>query len=451
MKGRNRMDEQIAAFMRKSVQAEPPLDLVPSILDAVDAAPTVRPRYASLLPALAGATVVVLAVGAVLLLWRPWGVADPSPLLTPSPTASFPASASPDEVPSPSPAPPADALLGPGDSVELAAVDPRGAWGTIRVERGEDLGGYGDADVPSDRFIIEIFLDYEADRLPDPETFGLPDWSLRSVDPGSDADAFFPIAPTRFDRYPTGFRPDTPLGTYPGTVDIFSTPTEGKIAFEVPRDAAGLELELVYRPASMDEAATLVVRVPGEPPDHVAMNAPRTAPEPPAYVEHPDYPITVIGNAEADDLFSRPDSCTNPVDGYTVTFPDDWYTNTETGGVPACSWFTPELYEMDVPGEAPEEIWISIGMVDGVIGYIGTTISYSTDEVIIDRMEVRRVEVNPEPNSDPAYRSYHYVVPLGDEGDGPTLVASTDTDMAGDYELARAVLDRIMASLELDR
>ena len=32
--------------------------------------------------------------------------------------------------------------------------------------------------------------------------------------------------------------------------------------------------------------------------------------------------------------------------------------------------------------------------------------------------------------------------------EGPNLVARTDTSMGGDYDLNRAILDRIMASIE---
>lgn len=44
--------------------------------------------------------------------------------------------------------------------------------------------------------------------------------------------------------------------------------------------------------------------------------------------------------------------------------------------------------------------------------------------------------------------TYHYVVPF--RRAGPSLVATTNVEMADDYELAKAVLDRIMASMTLD-
>ena len=45
--------------------------------------------------------------------------------------------------------------------------------------------------------------------------------------------------------------------------------------------------------------------------------------------------------------------------------------------------------------------------------------------------------------------TYLYVVQLGPTAEeGPNLVARTDTSMGGDYELNKAVLDRMMATIE---
>lgn len=162
-------------------------------------------------------------------------------------------------------------------------------------------------------------------------------------------------------------------------------------------------------------------------------------------------PIPARDSEEADALFSRLDTCANPEMGYTVTFPDDWYTNTAIGEQAACTWFTPDFFEVDVPGEAPEEIWISIGLVPGRVGYNMLTPTEAGDEVVIDGYaghwtEFRTLDDINDTDSD--HLTYHYVVPFNEEG--PTLVAATDVDMAEDYELAKAVLDRIMASMELD-
>ena len=143
-------------------------------------------------------------------------------------------------------------------------------------------------------------------------------------------------------------------------------------------------------------------------------------------------------------LFTDPDECTNPEDGDRLTFPDAWYTNTATGDVPACSWFTPEFFDVASPGEAPDEIWIEINVVDGQTGYTSLTEIYLNEELTIDGRQAFRVEFNPNVTANPDFRGYHYVIPLGENG--PTLVAGTSTDQAEDYLLAKFVLDRIMAS-----
>lgn len=162
-------------------------------------------------------------------------------------------------------------------------------------------------------------------------------------------------------------------------------------------------------------------------------------------------PFAVLPSEEADALFSRPDSCANPEIGYRVTFPDDWYTNTAIGDQAACSWFTPDHFEVDVPGEMPDDIWISIGLIEGIFGYTMLTPVESGDELEIDgyaghRAEYRTVDAIGDTDSDDL--KYHYVVPF--DTAGPTLIAGTAVDMAGDYQLAKAVLDRIMASMQLN-
>jgi hypothetical protein len=153
--------------------------------------------------------------------------------------------------------------------------------------------------------------------------------------------------------------------------------------------------------------------------------------------------FTILPNAEADALFLDRDECENTEDGYQLEFPDDWYTNTEIGDVPACSWFSPTFYEADDSGAVPPEIAITIELLDGDRGYHDDFIS--NDEVVIGAtQDAHRVEVERDGTT-----MYEYVVQLGPTlEEGPNLLARTDTDMGGDYELNKAVLDRIMATME---
>jgi hypothetical protein len=100
-------------------------------------------------------------------------------------------------------------------------------------------------------------------------------------------------------------------------------------------------------------------------------------------------------------------------------------------------------------GVTPEAIWISVGTIDSAFGYIGTTEVFLSEELAIGGRQGRRLEYNPNPYGEPDYRGYHYVIELGESpGTGPTFIAQTDNQTAADYAVAKAVLDRIMASLE---
>ena len=165
--------------------------------------------------------------------------------------------------------------------------------------------------------------------------------------------------------------------------------------------------------------------------------------EPSASADEPPSGFTVLPNPEADSLFLDRDECENAEDGYRLEFPEEWYTNTEIGDVPACSWFSPTFYEADDSGAVPPEIAITIEILDGDRGYHDDFIS--NEEVVVGATQVaHRIEVESDGTT-----MYEYVVQLGPTSEeGPNLLARTDTDMGGDYELNKAVLDRIMATVE---
>lgn len=433
-------EEQIVDYLRARHhgQFEPPPDAVTSVMTAVDDVAPQRAWFAALMPIAAAVTIGLAVVLAVLFGVGPRVGPAPDASEAPSSTAApSPRSATPAVSPSPTEDErPVQPLLQPGHIATLPATDSDGEWGTIRLERGEDLGGYSDAEVPPDTFVIEVFVTYGADRMPDPAQFGTMDWAVRPSDPN--ADGFFVAEARYFERANgIGLRPAMPLGEYPGAVDIFTTPTEGRIAFAIPRRAADLSLELVYRLGEREQAFPL--RDAGPPPEPVAVATPQPT---------SDEAIAAAA-AKAAALFVQPDECTNPDDGYRLNFPDAWYTNTATGDIPACSWFTPEFFEVTTPGVAPDEIWISINVTPGEVGYTSLTEIFVNEPIQVDGRPAFRAEFNPNATADPDYRGYHYVIPLGENG--PTLVAGTHTDRADDYLLAKGILDRIMASFEFTR
>ena len=157
--------------------------------------------------------------------------------------------------------------------------------------------------------------------------------------------------------------------------------------------------------------------------------------------------FTVMPNPEADELFLDRDECTNPQDGYQLEFPDDWWTNTEIARFPACVWFSPTFYEVADETQRPDEIAIEIFWLAGDRGYF--TEGISREDVEVGLQAAVRLEVEGTPDDPTSGSSYEYVIRLGPTPEeGPNLVARTDTSMGGDYELNKAVLDRIMATIE---
>lgn len=422
-------NEQIIDYLRSRGRAVPPNDLIQTVTAAVETATAPRSWFAPFIPAVAAVAVAAALLILALLIGQP-------PDVGPGPTGSEQATSAPSGSASSSPTPSQSqlSLLQPGAVVEIPALDTAGQWGTIRIERGEELGGYPDAAVGSDIFVIELFVTYTAERMPNPAQFGSPDWAVLPSDPN--AEFFFLVEPRQFERADgIGLRPAMPLGVYPGAVDIFSTPIEGRIAFAIGRNATDLSLELVYHFGGQE--LVFALREPGP------------APEPVVVAKSPeDEAAIALAAAMAAALYTAPDECVNPVDGYTLTFPDAWYTNTATGDTPACSWFTPDFFEVATPGVAPAEIWIAISVIDSQVGYTGLTEIYLSEQLEIDGRPASRVEYNTNATADPDFRGYQYVIPLGENG--PTLVAGTHTNAADNYLLAKAVLDRIMASFAFE-
>jgi len=191
---------------------------------------------------------------------------------------------------------------------------------------------------------------------------------------------------------------------------------------------------------------------PTDAPSAEPTESPSAAPSASATSSGEPAAFTIEPNAEADALFLDRDDCENPEDGYRLQFPDDWWTNTAIGDVPPCSWFSPTFYEVDDPSVVPDEIAIVIEYSESDFGSFEQDISRHS-LVVGGTQQAFRVEhrgAAGEGGTVPAeWRplSYQFVRgPTPEEG--PNLRVSTSTDAGGDYELNKAVLDRIMATIE---
>jgi hypothetical protein len=446
-------DDQIRAYLRSRAQGQPPPDLADAISRAADATPQQRRSwFAPFAPAAIGLGLTAVVIVAAILVGQdpivgPGSSESPSPVSTPD--------ASVVSRPSPTPAESIDAAEGDltqaGTQLTIPAQDAAGSWGSISIERLPDAGGLRTvvtAEIdeanpdPStlyfvndpDMFYLEISIDYEADREPDPLRFGADDWVLQGAAQtiASMDEKFFAMSRD----FGPAFAADLPDPEFFGT-----------LTFAVPRSLADVELRLEYQPASHDAPAWVgLVRTPGAPPE--------------SFVMAPPGPMTAEQAAIAEALFATPDTCTNPVAGYTVTFPDDWYTNTAIGSWPACSWFSPVFYEVDDPDVIPDEVAIVINY-EPVVEAIGMpSLALRYEQIEVDGRPAYRAEYVGVGGGfmDIGSFAYGYVVGMdGDlpgEGDpGPILGATASWAVEDDpqaYRLATAILDRIMASLVFD-
>jgi hypothetical protein len=341
--------------------------------------------------------------------------------------------------------------------VEIEARDADGPWGAITLVRGMDAGGYrlvskADLDPAAtdaramffhndpELFYLELQVTYEADRIP--EHYGSGDWLLGT--------ASGPVA-TPIER--GGVVQDLPP-ELPGS-NLRLAPSTATLVFAVPRSDADERLFLVYRPDGR-LAWEAPVREPGEPPAPVPSVVP-PLPVPEGYVTQSGLPFSVLFSPAADDLFARPDTCTNPEAGYTVTFPDDWWTNTAIGDVPACSWFSPTFFEVPDPTVVPDEVVIVITVLTThAIGMGGQELPVPEIESIDGRCALRNEQVGVGGGFMMlGSHSYGYDVwiegTLCDERELSVIaVARTGWEIdedAENYILNKAVLDRIMASM----
>lgn len=434
-------DDQIVEYLRARGRVEPPVGLASSIADAVADTPQRRTSHFGLwLPA-------VTAVGAATLIAVVTIVLGQAPNIGPSPAPSTAPNSTSSQAPVSTAEPTATGeltppelgnLLEPGKSITLPIQSSEGVSGTITVERGEDVGGYPLVPSPSSElhFFVEVKATYELDVAPETASWGDLDWRAEgeSGPVGAELLQAFPQPAGR--NY---------LGTWPGAT-VPEPRYEGWIIFAVPRDMSSSALELIYQPPGTADATRIALRRPGPAPEPVVVEWPRPNP---VYVAQPSLPFTVLESAEADALFVDPDTCTNPQGGYTVRYPDSWYTNTAIGDVPACSWFSPTFYEATESGRRPDEIAIEIRVFEGAIGFIW--VDLYTEEVSIDGFSGRRYEtgMTKDPEQPTNVLQYSYLAYLDPaQPEGRKLWAFTGTDYGGEYELNRAVFDRIMASLE---
>lgn len=148
--------------------------------------------------------------------------------------------------------------------------------------------------------------------------------------------------------------------------------------------------------------------------------------------------FTVEPNPDADALFVAREACDSVDDGFRLEYPDAWFTNTAVGDTGPCAWYAPSSFDVDDPDTVPDGVVITIEIVDEDL--YGAEDAPSREEGLVgETQNAIRFEEDG---------TYTYLVQLGPPGEGPTLVATTSEERGGDYELNKAVLDRIIATME---
>ncbi len=407
-------------------------------MDAVADAPQRRASwFAPFLPAAAavGAAAVIATV-ALLINQNP--NIGPSPVPSPVHTSSM--------APSPSASP--EPLSVPDGSIEFAATDRERGYGRISVRRGSDTAGYASSPVnQADSFFIELFMNYSLMRLPEPAEWGRNNWSVRAEDSTGGLLGGVVLAPENLG--PEAPRPI--ITSWPGATEPELQNYEGWLLIQVPRTVADASVYLEYIPTGATEPqASYLVRSPGAAPPEIALPSPTL---PPAYVSQDGNELTVIENAEADRLFDTPDTCTNPEGGYTITYPDDWYTNTATGDVQPCSWFSPRFNEVDDPARTPDEIAIVLNSFRGGVGFFYEPNYVLSESVTVAGYGGTRTEEAGgywgDETLETGDRTYEYLIFIADgqDVDDRWIRGRTMNEMGGDYVLNKAVFDRIMANI----
>ena len=372
-------------------------EAIPSEALELDDARLPEPAFG--MPALAGLVAAAVVVAVVVLATGRAPVAvipDASASISPSGSAAPTPSASPDATPVPTPTPSlpqVDAhLVGPQET----CMDGTAGF-TVRLPDGwyanRHLGNE-----PACRTIGTV-RDVEGHQILDPVVY------VSVLD-----------APPELD--PSGITSDAQVPLPDGTA-------LRRVEVHVPESGALASVDEVQYLASLRDRRTLLVTTDAR--DAGAVSA---LDDIMATLEFTD-PIVIdpaVG-AEAAALFTDRDVCVDPERGLSVVFPDAWWTNTAVDDLPACSWFAPTSFEYVSAQSVPEEVAITVSIIEGSYGTYQEVGSW--DSITLFEHPGSRWIIGD---------AYQYVVSLGEVPDfGPTLLASTDSD-----PLSRAVLDQLM-------
>jgi hypothetical protein len=402
-----RATAEIAALDARLRDAAAPFASTPipdEVLDAEPMQPRALERFGTHVLGLAAAAVVVLAVAVGAMALSPWrpSVADDPPASA-SPVERATPTAEPRPTPTPTPAPEPEIgpnLVGPFDYCA------------------DGVAGF-EVTLPAN-----VYAERADAERPACRTFG-------SVEAIGGRPNLEPRILARVDERPPAFDDGTIVAEESRTSQFGVAMTRAEV--RVPESGALAANHTITYVIELGGARFLVIETDAGDPhwveslDALAHNVRVTEPI--------TLPPAAIAAAEA--LFAARDVCEDPARAMVVTFPDEWWTNTAVEDLPACSWFAPSFFEFESSATVPDEVEITLEVVEGDYGKLAGRDAWET-LTLVGRPATRWLVDNG------GERTYEYVIQLGETAEsGPHLVARTV--MAGeDMDVTMAVLDRLV-------
>ena len=146
--------------------------------------------------------------------------------------------------------------------------------------------------------------------------------------------------------------------------------------------------------------------------------------------------------AAADALLAETSICESPAIPFSIPYPKSWFTSDESASAAPCTWFAAS----PVSDKTAAEIQLEI--VDGSFGTFGPV--FSLESRVVGGLPAQRIELygGTVEKPDRSQRTLQFIVDLDRSITGRHLIATTSTASADDYELAKAILDRMLTAAQ---
>jgi hypothetical protein len=487
-------DRQIIEYLRSRGRAEPPLELTRSVMAAIDEAPPARSWFSAYLPAFVAAGAVAVVAVLALLLGPGRGV-GPAP--TPSPTPA---------VSTPSPA--GSVTLGALEAAVTAALDRLADSGGVQGTQTYSIEHYlasatwfdwrpGGEQVVITRTDIDASAPWWTDPDGEPLTVGeridtqisvisgerfyrteRGAWVVASREdaPGALAwptgvlsGAVPPLAGVETDADVVVSRHDLQDGGETWVLELAHD--DGAAIVDWRMDAQGRLVSYAVQGVGVTVAPSVdlgrvstravIEFTPVADPEPIPAPDPDSAPDPADFGLPADFPLDAPlaeGAPSGGPLAQDGPDCRHTSGAYSVTLPAGWWTNVaydheELGEIGACESFAPAEFDPTTASREqprPDGIAIALDYLDGsCVGFINPILEER--ETTVDGHPARVLELAQGKEEDNPPGHYQYIVDLAPdlecEAGGRYIVGTTGTDMVGDYEENKAILDRMMETM----